>query len=97
MTLRLGGAIAGGLSVAAGIAVFVFARVARPFAIELVLFGGLLVAGSTFERWKYRPRVARDLSGWAPTDEVFYDPISGERKTVMYNAATGERDYRATS
>jgi hypothetical protein len=97
MTLRVGGAIAGALCVLGGIAVFAFANRVWPLGIELVIFGALLVAGSTFERWRYRPRVARSDAGWAPTDEVFYDPVSGERMTVMYNARTGERDYRATS
>ena len=97
MTLRLGGAIVGALSIVAGIAVFTFARVAWPFGIELVVFGALLIAGSTFERWRYRPRITRNEAGWAPTDEVFFDPISGKRMTVMYNDRTGERDYRTTS
>ncbi len=96
MTLRSAGTIVAAICIAAGILVLVRATPARPFGIELVIFGVLLVAGTTFERWRYRPRVDRSEAGWAPTNEVFYDPVSGERMTVMYNARTGERDYRAT-
>jgi hypothetical protein len=99
MTQKSALRVVGGFAGAAFALLGVWAIVSGPWPIgvELVIFGALLVAGSTFERWKYRPRIARDQAGWASTDETFYDPISGERMTVMYNARTGERDYRATS
>jgi len=46
-----------------------------------------------FERWTYtKPPV--DGPQWQKTGEQFIDPASGQAMEVLYNAQTGERQYR---
>jgi hypothetical protein len=97
MMLRVGGAIVALLTIAGGITVLCTDVHMWPIALELIVFGVLLLAGSTFERWRYRKPVDNVAANFAPTGEVFDDPVSGERVTVMYDAATGEREYRKTT
>jgi hypothetical protein len=95
--LRVGGAIGAAGSAVAGIAVFTFARPVWPLGVELIVFAGLLLVGSTFERWRYKAKIDPNHGTFAPTGEVFDDPISGERMRVFYDEKTGERAYEKTT
>ncbi len=71
---------------------------ACPAGWELVAIGLLLLAGTVFERWRYR-RVAsaRPEAQWQRTPERFLDPSTGETVEVLFDPHTGERHYvRAT-
>jgi hypothetical protein len=94
--LRIGGAIASAVSALAGVALLVFARPARPFGVELIVFAGLLLVGSTFERWRYKAKIDPNHGTFTPTGEIFDDPTSGERIQVLYDERTGERVYEKT-
>jgi hypothetical protein len=95
--LRIGGAIGAAGAAVAGIAVFAFARPAWPLGVELIVFACLLLAGSTFERWRYKSKVDPNNGMFVLTSEVFDDPISGERMRVFYDEKTGERAYEKTT
>ncbi len=71
---------------------------ACPAGWELLAIGLLLLAGTVFERWRYRPvATARPEAQWQRTPERFLDPSSGETVEVLFNPHTGERQYvRAT-
>jgi hypothetical protein len=56
-------------------------------------FGGLLILGTAFERWRYRTNDSRPASGWEPTGERFEDPETGKPVQVYYNPQSGERRY----
>lgn len=55
--------------------------------------GGLIVLGTVFERWRYRPNGARPGAGWEPTGERFQDPQTGKIVQVFYDKRSGERHY----
>jgi hypothetical protein len=60
-------------------------------ALEIGVFGVLILIGTVFER-HYRARRAAG-SGWQTTSERFVDPTSGKLTEVRYNPQTGERAY----
>ena len=55
--------------------------------------GGLIVLGTAFERWRYRPDDPRPGTGWPRTGERFEDPQSGKTLQVFYDPRSGERRY----
>lgn len=60
-------------------------------ALELGVFGALILIGTFLERHYRAPRAAgRD---WQTTGERFVDPTSGRLVEVRYNPQTGERAY----
>ena len=60
-------------------------------------FGGVVLLGTAFERWRYRPGNARPEARWQPTGERFEDPQSGKTLRVFYDPRTGERRYVSDS
>jgi hypothetical protein len=73
--------------------VFLLARgQSEPGAYALGL-GGVIVLGTVFERWRYRPNGARPGAGWEPTGERFQDPQTGKTVRVFYDPRSGERRY----
>jgi len=56
-----------------------------------LVFGTLIVLGTLFERWRYKPTQS-SAKGQA-TGERFVDPKTGEVTEVYYDASTGERSY----
>jgi hypothetical protein len=64
----------------------------EPGAYALGL-GGVIVLGTVFERWRYRPNGARPGAGWEPTGERFQDPQTGKTVQVFYDPRSGERRY----
>jgi hypothetical protein len=67
-----------------------------PGAYSLGL-GGLIVLGTLFERWRYRPDDSRPGAGWEPTGERFEDPETGKTLQVFYDPRSGERRYVSDS
>lgn len=55
--------------------------------------GGLIILGTAFERWRYRPRNGQPAANWEPTGERFEDPQSGKTVQVYYDPRSGERRY----
>jgi membrane protein implicated in regulation of membrane protease activity len=80
------------LMVAAAVLAVVLPLVMWPVAVELAIFGALVLIGTFFER-HYRTRHPSDSSQWQSSGERFIDPTTGKLTDVRYNAATGERAY----
>jgi hypothetical protein len=59
--------------------------------------GGLIVLGTAFERWRYRPNDGRPGAGWKPIGERFEDPETGKTIQVFYDPVSGERRYVSDS
>ena len=62
-------------------------------AFPPLLFGAILILGTVFERWRYKPAVTPQSAKGQPTGERFVDPESGHLMQVYYDPATGERNY----
>jgi hypothetical protein len=63
-------------------------------ALWLFVVGAALVIGTVFERVFYKPlTTARPGPGWTDTGERFVDPETGKMVKVLYDAASGERQY----
>ena len=71
----------------------VMLRVQPDNAPPLLVFGCLLLAGTVFERWRYKPTLLVHEAKGQPTGERFVDPRTGEVTEVYYDPATGERSY----
>ena len=67
-----------------------------PLALQLFLFGVLILAGIVFER-HYRGRTATRGIHLQQTGERFIDPTSGKLTEVFYDPKTGERIYKEVS
>jgi len=61
-------------------------------ALELGIFGLLVIAGTLFER-RYRFRTHAAGPQWQTTGERFQDPVTGKLTEVRFNPVTGERAY----
>jgi hypothetical protein len=58
--------------------------------------GILAIAGTVFERVRYKPLGRQPPGiGFAATEERFRDPATGSWVQVYYNCGTGERRYVA--
>ena len=68
-----------------------------PGGAQALGLGGLIVLGTVFERWRYRPRDARPGARWQPTGERFEDPQTGQTVQVYYDPESGERRYVSDS
>ena len=64
-----------------------------PGGAQALGLGGLIVLGTVFERWRYRPPDARPVTRWEPTGERFEDPQTGQIMQVYYDPASGQRRY----
>jgi len=68
--------------------------VIQPAAWPALVFAGLLVLGTLWERFYYRGGTVHGEGGrWQATAERFLDEESGRPVTVWFNPATGERRY----
>jgi hypothetical protein len=78
--------------VAMGIALIVTTGV--PPSLVFICWGGMLVLGIVFERFRYKPlEAARPGAGWERTTERFIDDETGKPVTVYIEPQTGERKY----
>jgi membrane protein implicated in regulation of membrane protease activity len=73
-------------------ALLAIAHLPWPAAIQLSLFGALIIIFTLIER-RYRGK--RNATGpqWQKTGERFVDPTSGKLIEVRWNPTTGERAY----
>ena len=76
-------------------AILLICGLAGPGAYALAL-GGMIVVGTAFERWRYRPNV-QPGARWEPTGERFEDPHTGKTVQVFYDPRSGERRYVSDS
>ena len=82
-----------------GLAVLVFCSgllllaVSPANAFPPLLFGTLLLLGTVFERWRYKPARSAGSAKGVATGERFVDTETGALMEVWYDAASGERSY----
>ena len=62
---------------------------------QALAVGVIVLIGTLFERWRYRPIEQPSNGHWQRTDEQFIDPSTGEPVQVMFDPSTGERRYVA--
>jgi hypothetical protein len=62
---------------------------------QALAIGVIILIGTLFERWRYRPIEERPKGDWQRTGEQFIDPSTGEPVEVMFDPRTGERRYVA--
>jgi hypothetical protein len=86
--------IAGGIIFLAGAAFCAALGLPVPAVVWLLILGGILSLGVTYERARYKPIVDRKPGPeWIETAERFVDPESGRLVAVYYKPTTGERLY----
>ena len=65
-----------------------------PPAFIFVFWGGLIVVGTLYERFRYKPLDDHKPGpGWEATSERFIDDETGKPVTVFIERRTGERKY----
>lgn len=73
---------------------FALAVHAFPPAAVFGFWGALVVIGTIYERYRYKPlEEGRPGSGWVATQERFIDDETGKAVTVYVDPNTGERKY----
>jgi hypothetical protein len=60
---------------------------------QALAIGVIVLIGTLFERWRYRPIEEARESDWQRTGEQFIDPSTGDPVEVMFDPRTGERRY----
>ncbi len=106
--MRLLVGIGGGILLGVGLLALL---TGNPGFLSLILFGGIGLVVSLWERSRYRSGAAERQGAPAgpgggeleerldarfrPTDERFVDPSSGRIMRVFIDSSTGERRYRA--
>ncbi|HKK01897.1 MAG TPA: hypothetical protein VJ955_06975 [Desulfuromonadales bacterium] len=58
-----------------------------------LIFGVIVLIAVLCERWRYRKNEHRDFRQWQPTGEKFEDPETGRTIEVFYDPVSGERRY----
>jgi uncharacterized membrane protein HdeD (DUF308 family) len=75
---------------------FALAAHAFPPAAVFAFWGALVVVGTIYERYRYKPvEAGRPGGNWVPTAERFIDDETGQAVTVYLDPQTGERKYVA--
>jgi uncharacterized membrane protein HdeD (DUF308 family) len=65
-----------------------------PGAVVFTIWGVLLVLGTVFERFRYKPNETTvPPANWERTAERFIDDETGKPVTVYVDPRTGERKY----
>jgi hypothetical protein len=65
-----------------------------PPAFVFVFWGAILLIGTVYERFRYKPiESVTPGAGWTRTDERFIDDETGQPVTVWLDPASGERKY----
>ena len=87
------------LTIGIGVAAFVCGIIALaltnfPPALMFLFWGTILIAGTVFERYRYKRLETQAPAGnWQRTSERFIDDDTGAPVTVWIDPATGERKY----
>jgi hypothetical protein len=66
---------------------------AVPPALILLAWAVLIIAGTLYERVRYKPLETKAGAGWIATAEKFIDDATGKTVTVYIHETTGERKY----
>jgi hypothetical protein len=62
--------------------------------VYALALGATIILGTLFERWRYRKNERHPPgAGWAATGERFVDPSTGKDIEVFYDPLSGERRY----
>jgi uncharacterized membrane protein HdeD (DUF308 family) len=65
-----------------------------PPAFMFLFWGAIIIAGTVFERFRYKPLETKAPAGnWQRTAERFLDDETGVPVTVWLDPVTGERKY----
>ena len=65
-----------------------------PPGFVFAFWGLLLILGTVFEHFRYKPiEAAAPAGNWVRTDERFIDDETGRPVTVYIDPVTGERKY----
>lgn len=89
------------LTIAIGVAAFVCGLITLaltnfPPAFMFLFWGAIIIAGTVFERVRYKPLESKAPAGnWQRTSERFIDDATGTPVTVWLDPVTGERKYVA--
>ena len=70
------------------------ALLGEPAGLVVSLWGLILFAAVSLERWRYRKTARAPKIEWQSTEERFIDPETGMLTQVMYDPQSGERIYR---
>jgi uncharacterized protein (DUF58 family) len=62
---------------------------------QALVLGVIVLIGTLFEQWRYRPIEKKSPGDWQRTGEQFIDPSTGQPVEVMFDPRTGERRYVA--
>lgn len=62
-------------------------------ALLLGVWGAILLAGTLFEKVRYKPVLAEKPANAVRTDEKFFDEATRKSVTVYVDPTTGERSY----
>ena len=62
-------------------------------ALMLGIWGAILLAGTLYERVRYKPVLEAKPQSAVRTDERFVDEATGKPITVYIDPVTGERSY----
>jgi hypothetical protein len=82
---------AGGLCLAGAALALLFGNV--PGTLMLGIWGAILLLGTVYERFRYKPVAKAKPVNAVRTDEKFIDDDTGKPVTVYIDPATGERTY----
>ncbi len=67
-------------------------------AVPAAILGAVLVLAILVARRRYKSTLPEAPgAGWQDTGERFIDPVSGEKLTVFFHPASGERRYVASA
>ena len=61
--------------------------------VQALGVGIVIILGTLFERWRYSHNDRRLDARWQATGERFADPITGNDVEVFYDPVSGERRY----
>jgi hypothetical protein len=69
------------------------ALLGEPAGLVVSLWGVILFAAVSLERWRYKKTARTPKIKWQATEERFIDPETGILTQVMYDPQSGERTY----
>ncbi len=77
----------------AGIGVYLLLKGIIGPGVQALGIGIVIMLGTLFERWRYSNNDQSLDDRWQSTGERFSDPISGKNVEVFYDPVSGERRY----
>ena len=77
----------------AGIGVYLLLKGITGPGVQALGVGIVIILGTLFERWRYTHNDRRLDARWQATGERFADPVTGKNIEVFYDPVSGERRY----